>query len=113
MDYYRFSNPYVGEIDIGLDIEPEIGAADSGDLEVDLPSLLVAVAEAAQERGYQAWNHAASSPITLAVVREAGEQVSRRLDENFFRVRFRPAYSTRKNVPQGHGRVRRRTIQDW
>lgn len=189
----------VGEIDIGLDIEPEIGAADSGDLEVDLPSLFVAVAEAAQERavavaimideiqyfssaelsalimamhkmqqrllpvvliaaglpilpalagesksyaerlfgfpevgalpeadavralqdpvraageafdpaalheiyrltkgypyflqewGYQAWNHAASSPITLAVVREAGEQVSRRLDENFFRVRF-------------------------
>jgi hypothetical protein len=41
-----------------------------------------------QEWGYQAWNHAASSPITLAVVREAGEQVSRRLDENFFRVRF-------------------------
>jgi hypothetical protein len=189
----------VGEIDIGLDIEPEIGAADSGDLEVDLPSLFVAVAEAAQERGvavaimideiqyfstaelsalimamhkmqqrllpmvliaaglpilpalagesksyaerlfafpevgalpepdavralqdpvraageafdpaalqeiyrltkgypyflqewgYQAWNHAASSPITLEVVREAGEQVSRRLDENFFRVRF-------------------------
>lgn len=189
----------VGEIDIGLDIEPEIGAADSGDLEVDLPSLFVAVAEAAQERGvavaimideiqyfstaelsalimamhkmqqrllpvvliaaglpilpglagesksyaerlfgfpevgalpepdavralqdpvraagesfdpaalheiyrltkgypyflqewgYQAWNHATLSPITLAVVREAGEQVSRRLDENFFRVRF-------------------------
>lgn len=189
----------VGEIDIGLDIEPEIGAADSGDLEVDLPSLFVAVAEAAQERGvavaimideiqyfstaelsalimamhkmqqrllpvvliaaglpilpglagesksyaerlfgfpevgalpepdavralqdpvraageafdpaalqeiyrltkgypyflqewgYQVWNHATSSPITLAVVQEAGEQVSRRLDENFFRVRF-------------------------
>ena len=189
----------VGEIDIGLDIEPETGAADSGDLEVDLPSLFVAVAEAAQERGvsvailideiqyfspaelsalimamhkmqqrqlplaliaaglpilpglagesksyaerlfsfpevgplpeadavkalqdpvraegeafdrqalheiyrltkgypyflqewgYQAWNHAESSPITLDVVREASELVSRRLDENFFRVRF-------------------------
>jgi hypothetical protein len=189
----------VGEIDIGLDIEPEAGAADSGDLEVDLPSLFMAVGEAAQERevavailideiqyfssselsalimamhkmqqrqlplvliaaglpilpglagesksyaerlfsfpnvgplpepdaikalqdpvrvageafepaalheifrltrgypyflqewGYQAWNHAAASPITLKVVREASALVSRRLDENFFRVRF-------------------------
>jgi len=189
----------VGEIDIGLDIGPEAGAADSGDLEVDLPSLFMAVGEAAQERevavailideiqyfssselsalimamhkmqqrqlplvliaaglpilpglagesksyaerlfsfpnvgplpepdaikalqdpvrvageafepaalqeifrltrgypyflqewGYQAWNHAAASPITLKVVREASDLVSRRLDENFFRVRF-------------------------
>lgn len=189
----------VGDVDIGLDIEPEPGTADSGDLEVDLPSLFMAVAEAAQERGvavailideiqyfssselsalimamhkmqqrqlplvliaaglpilpglmgesksyaerlfsfpdigplaepdaikalhdpvlesgesfetaalreiflltrgypyflqewgYQAWNHAASSPITLEVVRETSDIVSRRLDENFFRVRF-------------------------
>ena len=41
----------VGEIDIGVDIEPEAGTADSGDLEVDLPSLFTAVAEAAEERG--------------------------------------------------------------
>ena len=41
----------VGELDIGLDIEPEHGSADSGDLEVDLPDLFVAVGEAAQERG--------------------------------------------------------------
>ena len=40
----------VGEIDIGVDIEPEAGAADSGDLEVDLPNLFAAVAEAAEER---------------------------------------------------------------
>lgn len=189
----------VGELDIGLDIEPEAGAADSGDLEVDLPSLFTAVGEAAQERGaavailideiqyfssselsalimamhkmqqrqlplvlvgaglpilpglagesksyaerlfsfpevgplpeqdaikalqdpvraageafdpdalheifrltrgypyflqewgYQAWNHAAASPITLQVVQDASDLVSRRLDENFFRVRF-------------------------
>lgn len=39
----------VGDIEIGLDIEPERGAADSGDIESDLPSLLVAVAEAAKE----------------------------------------------------------------
>lgn len=189
----------LGEVDIGLDIEPVKGAADSGDLEVDLPSLFVAVAEAAEDRGsavailideiqyfsavelsalimamhkmqqrqlplvlvaaglpilpglagesksyaerlfsfpdigplrqpdairalndpvlaagetfepaaldeifnmtkgypyflqewgYQVWNHAEASPITLAVVEAASELVSRRLDENFFRVRF-------------------------
>ncbi len=189
----------VGEIDIGLDIEPESGAADSGDLELDLPSLLAAVAEAAEERGtavailideiqylaspelsalimamhkmqqrqlplvllgaglpilpglagesksyaerllsfpdvgplgerdaskalrdpieaageaiepaaleeiyrltkgypyflqewgYQAWNHATVSPITLRNVQETSEVVTQRLDANFFRVRF-------------------------
>ena len=189
----------VGEVDIGLDIEPEPGAADSGDLEIDLPSLFVAVAEAAQERGvavailideiqyfsatelsalimalhkmqqrqlplvlvaaglpilpglagasksyaerlfsfpavgplpeadavkalqdpvrqagesfepaalqeifrltqgypyflqewgYQAWNHALASPISLQVVQQTSALVSQRLDENFFRVRF-------------------------
>lgn len=189
----------VGEIEVGIDIEPEQGAADSGDLEVDLPNLFTAVGEAAEERGvavailideiqyfsspelsalimamhkmqqrklplllvgaglpilpglagesksyaerlfnfpdvgplaepdarkalqepiadagesiedtalreifrltrgypyfiqewgYQAWNHAAASPITLQSVREATDLVIRRLDENFFRVRF-------------------------
>ena len=38
-------------ISIGLDIEPEKGSADSGDLEIDLPNLFVAVAEAAADRG--------------------------------------------------------------
>ena len=189
----------VGDLDIGLDIEPEKGAADSGDLEVDLPALFTAVGEAAQERGtavallideiqyfssselsalimamhkmqqrqlpvvlmaaglpilpglagesksyaerlfsfpvvgplpeadsiralqepvqaagesfepaalheiyqmtrgypyflqewgYQAWNHAAASPISLLTVKESSATVSQRLDENFFRVRF-------------------------
>lgn len=41
-----------------------------------------------QEWGYQAWNHAVSSPVTLAVVQETSSTVSKRLDENFFRVRF-------------------------
>jgi len=40
----------VGDIEIGLDIEPEQGTADSGDLESDLPGLFIAVAEAAAER---------------------------------------------------------------
>ncbi|HEY5706798.1 MAG TPA: hypothetical protein VIS96_14625 [Terrimicrobiaceae bacterium] len=35
---------------MGLDIDPEAGSADSGDLEIDFPSLIVAVAEAAKER---------------------------------------------------------------
>ena len=189
----------IGEIDIGLDIEPEHGTADSGDLEVDLPELFMALGEAARERrtaialmideiqyssskelsalimaihriqqrqlplvllgaglpilpglagesksyaerlfnfpevgplpepdaikalqepvkvagvafepaalqeifrtthgypyflqewGYQAWNQATTSPITLQVVREASTLVAGRLDANFFRVRF-------------------------
>lgn len=189
----------VGDVEFGLDIEPERGAADSGDLEVDLPNLFMSVAEAAEERGaavailideiqyfnttelsalimamhkmqqrqlplvlvgaglpilpglagesksyaerlfsfpdvgplpepdtdkalrdpieeageaidadalqaifrltrgypyflqewgYQAWNHAAASPISLQIVNETTDQVTRRLDENFFRVRF-------------------------
>lgn len=189
----------VSGVDFGVDIEPERGSADSGDLEVDLPNLFSAVAEAAQEKGaavailideiqyfkqaeigalimamhrmqqrqlplvligaglpilpglagesksyaerlfnfpdigplterdaskaiedpvraaglrfeasalheiyemtkgypyflqewgYQAWNNAESSPITLRVVRASTEVVRARLDENFFRVRF-------------------------
>lgn len=189
----------VGDFDIGIDIEPEAGSADSGDLEVDLPSLFVAVAEAAQERntavaifideiqyfnanelsalimamhkmqqrqlplvligaglpilpalagesksyaerlfnfpdigpltepdaikalqdpvhevgesfdndalheifyltkgypyflqewGYQSWNQALISPINLKVIQETSELVAKRLDDNFFRVRF-------------------------
>jgi len=41
-----------------------------------------------QEWGYQAWNHAAFSPITLQQVHQTTDVVTRRLDENFFRVRF-------------------------
>src|SRR5688572_8317066 len=40
----------VGEVSFGLDIDPQVGTADSGDLDVDLSSLFVAVAEAAEER---------------------------------------------------------------
>jgi hypothetical protein len=43
-------NVQVGEFSLGLDIEPEKGAADSGDLEIDLPNLFVAVGEAAEDR---------------------------------------------------------------
>jgi hypothetical protein len=37
-------------IEVGLDIDPETGTADSGDLEADLPELMLAVAEAASSR---------------------------------------------------------------
>jgi hypothetical protein len=186
-------------LEIGLEVEPEKGSADSGDLENDLPNLFLAVAEAAQERtipvalfideiqyfhpkelsalimamhkmqqrrlpmlllgaglpilpglagasksyaerlfnfpnvgalseadahralqeptkavgvdfensalkeifrltlgypyflqewGYQAWNHAEKSPISLKIVKEATATVIKRLDQSFFRVRF-------------------------
>lgn len=41
-----------------------------------------------QEWGYQAWNLADSSPITLEIVQRATATVIPRLDENFFRVRY-------------------------
>ena len=39
-----------GDVEFGIDTDPEKGAADSGDLQVDLPNLFAAVAEAAEER---------------------------------------------------------------
>jgi hypothetical protein len=41
----------VGDAEFGLDIDPETGSADSGDLEADLGELFVAVGEAAADRG--------------------------------------------------------------
>lgn len=41
-----------------------------------------------QAWGYQAWNHAQASPIGAVVIHETSELASRRLDDNFFRVRF-------------------------
>jgi hypothetical protein len=40
----------MGELEIGLDIDPETGAADSGDIEIDLPNLFEALGEAAKEK---------------------------------------------------------------
>ncbi len=198
----------IGDVEFGLDIEAERGAADSGDIEVDLPNLLLAVAEAAEERktavailideiqylslneisalimamhkmqqkqlpllliaaglpilpalagesksyaerlfqfpdigplskedaskalqdpvklagvkftkdaldevfrltqgypyflqewGYQAWNHAATSVITLGIIQESTPDVIQRLDQNFFRVRFDRLTPSEKN----------------
>jgi AAA ATPase domain len=39
-----------GDVELGLEVEPELGLADSGDLDVDLTDLLLAVGEAAQDR---------------------------------------------------------------
>jgi Cdc6-like AAA superfamily ATPase len=197
-----------GDVEIGLDIEPERGTADSGDLESDLASLFIAVAEAAEEKntavailidelqyfnskelsaliialhrmqqrqlplvlvgaglpilpglvgeaktyaerlfqfpyigplseqdvykalqeplkaydakfdeqalkeifhltegypyfvqewGYQSWNRADSSPITLQHVKDSTQEVIERLDNNFFRVRFERLTPSEKN----------------
>lgn len=40
----------VDDVTFGIDIEPEKGVADSGDLEIDLPNLMVTIAEVAEER---------------------------------------------------------------
>lgn len=39
-----------GDLSFSVGIEPELGTADSGDLEIDLPQLFVAIAEAAADR---------------------------------------------------------------
>ncbi len=41
----------VNDVTLGLDINPEKGSADSGDLEIDLPNLFIAIGEAAEDRG--------------------------------------------------------------
>jgi len=41
-----------------------------------------------QEWGYELWNHAQSSPVPLRDVRDATPGIIKKLDENFFRVRF-------------------------
>jgi AAA ATPase domain len=41
----------INEVTFGVEAEPEKGSADSGDLEIDLPNLFVAIAEAAEDRG--------------------------------------------------------------
>lgn len=40
----------IHDVTFGLDIEPERGTADSGDLEIDLPNLFMAIGEAAEDR---------------------------------------------------------------
>lgn len=198
----------IGEVEFGLDIDPERGSADSGDLEEDLPSVFIAIAEAAaehktaiailidevqyfsrveisalimtmhqmqqrrlplavigaglpilpalmgdsksyverlfhfpvigplskvdamralqdpvkvhhmqftkdalleivrltrgypyflQEWGYQCWNFAKKSPISLKIVQDATQVVLNRLDKNFFRVRFDRLTPAEKN----------------
>jgi hypothetical protein len=63
----------VGEVEIGLDIDPERGAADGGSLESDLPNLFLAVAEAAQER------QAALALFTDEVQCFSGQELSARI----------------------------------
>jgi hypothetical protein len=41
-----------------------------------------------QEWGYELWNYAAQSPISFPDVKNATPEILKKLDENFFRVRF-------------------------
>lgn len=41
----------IGDIEVGLDVTPQNGVADSGDLETDLPDLLESIGQAAKARG--------------------------------------------------------------
>jgi hypothetical protein len=50
-----------------------------------------------QEWGYQCWNHAKKTSITLKTVKEVTNIVTKHLDEDFFRVRFDRLTPTEKN----------------
>src|SRR5262249_7013657 len=39
----------IGDLDVGLSIDPEKGLADSGDIQADLPDLITSIAEAAKD----------------------------------------------------------------
>lgn len=70
-----------------------------------------------QEWGYQAWNRAAASPITLQVVHDATNIVIPRLDQNFFRVRYDRLTQSEKNFLRamaelGDGAIRTGDIAD-
>jgi hypothetical protein len=66
----------MGDFELGLDINSELGTADSGDIEIDLPDLLVAVAEAAVDKGIciavlideiQYFNHKELSALVMSM----------------------------------------------
>jgi len=70
-----------------------------------------------QEWGYQAWNRAAASPITLQIVHDATAAVIPRLDQNFFRVRYdrltpSEKYFLRAMAQLGEGAIRTGDIAD-
>ncbi len=50
-----------------------------------------------QEWGYQSWNIAPKSPVTLQNIKDATATAILRLDENFFRVRFDRLTPSEKN----------------
>ena len=62
-----------------------------------------------QEWGYQTWNHAKGSPITLETVQDATNIVVQRLDKNFFRVRFDRLIPSEKIFLRAMARIRSRT----
>jgi hypothetical protein len=59
-----------GDVEVTVDVEPEKGLADTGDLDVDLTDLLIAAGEAARGRSTaHALFIAASGPTALKRIR--------------------------------------------
>jgi len=89
-----FSFPQIGplpESDAGRAIKDPI-LSEGADIEDDALARIVTLTQGypyfLQEWGYQAWNRASSSPVTLDVITNATTDTLQRLDDNFFRVRF-------------------------
>ena len=91
-----------GDLNVSLDLVPERGLADSGDLDADLTAVIESVGDAARDRqtalalfidelqewGKHCWDCAVSSPVTIADVEAARRQATAELDASFFRARF-------------------------
>ena len=78
------------DIECSIDVDPETGLADSGDLDTDLTDLILTLGRAAgdQEWGKHCWDVADASTIALHDAQRATAQALAELDASFFRVRF-------------------------
>jgi hypothetical protein len=89
-----FSFPYIGalsEADAAKALQDParaVGVAFEPDALIEVFRHTLGYPYFVQEWGYQAWNLAESSPVTLQTISDATETVLARLDENFFKVRF-------------------------
>lgn len=89
-----FSFPQIGALEPADAARAIVGPVEAEDATIEAAAVnaIVALAQGypyfIQEWGYQAWNGAESSPITVSVIEQASELTLARLDQNFFHVRF-------------------------
>ncbi len=89
-----FEYPDIGPLDDGEARRALVAPAEDADVLFDDDAVAAVIKQTKgypyflQEWGYQAWNTAKKSPITVADIRKASKAAIKRLDENFFRSRY-------------------------